>query len=41
MKKIIANQNDAGQRLDKFLEKAVPSLPKTLLYKSIRKKELR
>ncbi len=41
MKKIIANQNDAGQRLDKFLEKAVPSLPKTLLYKSIRKKRIK
>lgn len=41
MKKITANQNDAGQRLDKFLEKVIPSIPKALLYKSIRKKRVK
>lgn len=33
--------NDAGQRLDKFLSKALPSLPPALLYKYIRKKRIK
>ena len=33
--------NDAGQRADKFLMKACPSLPKSLLYKTFRKKDVR
>lgn len=33
--------NDAGQRLDKFLSKAVKRLPKSLLYKSIRLKRIK
>ncbi len=33
--------NDAGQRLDKFLSKSFPNLPKSMLYKSIRKKDIK
>lgn len=32
------NKNDAGQRLDKFLQKRFKTLPKSLMYKYIRKK---
>ena len=41
MRELIVNQNDAGQRLDKFLTKAVPLLPQSLLYKSIRTKRIK
>ncbi len=41
MRTITIGQNDAGQRLDKFLQKCLPSLPKSLLYKSIRKKRIK
>lgn len=41
MKELIINGNDAGQRLDKFLTKAVPLLPQPLLYKSIRLKRIK
>ncbi len=34
-------ENDAGQRLDKFLLKTVKRLPKSLLYKSIRTKRIK
>ncbi len=34
-------KNDAGQRLDKFLTKALPNLPKTLMYKFIRTKKIK
>ncbi len=34
-------KNDAGQRLDKFLQKAVPTLPQSLLYKSVRTKKIK
>ena len=33
MKSFIINSNDAGQRISKFVEKTVPSLPTGLLYK--------
>ncbi len=33
--------NDAGQRADKFLVKACPKLPKNLLYKAFRKKDIK
>ncbi len=33
MKEFTINANDAGQRVDKFLTKAVPLLPQNLLYK--------
>ncbi len=36
MKQFTVKDIDAGQRLDKFVTKAVPLLPKSLLYKSIR-----
>lgn len=41
MKEIIVNKNDAGQRLDKFLTKCLPSLPKSLMYKFIRTKKIK
>lgn len=41
MKSFIIKENDAGQRLDKFLTKAVPRLPKNLLYKYIRLKRIK
>lgn len=41
MREFIINENDAGQRLDKFLSKAVPLLAKSLLYKSIRIKRIK
>ena len=41
MKEFNINQNDAGQRVDKFLTKAVPKLPKNLLYKYIRLKRIK
>ncbi len=41
MKKFIINKNDSGQRLDKFLSKAVPLLPKSLLNKYIRLKRIK
>lgn len=37
MKEISINQNDAGQRLDKFLTKSMPCLPQSMLYKGLRK----
>lgn len=41
MKEFVIRANDAGQRLDKFLQKAVKSLPQTLLYKYIRIKRIK
>lgn len=41
MKKLIVNANDAGQRVDKFIQKAFPTLPKTLMYKAFRKKDIK
>ncbi|WP_195276458.1 RluA family pseudouridine synthase [Anaerotruncus rubiinfantis] len=41
MKEFLIKQNDAGQRLDKFLTKAVPLLPQALLYKYIRLKRIK
>lgn len=41
MRTITVNQNDAGQRLDKFLLKLMPDMPKSLLYKLIRKKDIK
>ncbi len=34
-------ENDAGQRLDKFLLKAIKSLPPSLLYKAVRTKKIK
>ena len=41
MKEFTINKNDAGQRVDKFITKAVPSLPKNLIYKYIRIKRIK
>ncbi len=41
MRELTINKNDAGQRLDKFLTKYMPSLPSSMLYKSLRKKCVR
>lgn len=41
MRKLTVGKNDAGQRLDKFLTKAVKGLPMSLLYKDIRTKKIK
>ncbi|MFI3325828.1 MAG: RluA family pseudouridine synthase [Clostridia bacterium] len=42
MKKTIEiNKNDAGQRIDKFMAKNFPNLPMSMLYKAIRKKDVK
>ncbi|MCL2857388.1 MAG: RluA family pseudouridine synthase [Oscillospiraceae bacterium] len=41
MKSFTVGKNDAGQRLDKFLSKAAPGLPGSLLYKGIRRKNIK
>lgn len=41
MKSFIINKNDSGQRLDKFVSKVAPLLPKSLMYKYIRLKRIK
>ena len=41
MREIIIEKNDAGQRLDKFLTKAVKGLPQSMMYKLIRTKKIK
>lgn len=41
MRILTVNRNDAGQRLDKFLSKAVKGLPMSLMYKFIRTKKIK
>ncbi len=41
MKEITVKQNDSGQRLDRFVGKAVPLLPEALLQKYIRLKRIK
>lgn len=41
MKEFIITKNDSGQRLDKFLRKALPSLPAGMLYKFLRTKKIK
>ena len=41
MKELRVNPNDAGQRLDRFVSKAVPLLPESLLQKYIRLKRIK
>ena len=41
MKILTIGTNDAGQRLDKFLSKAVKAMPPSLMYKSIRTKKIK
>lgn len=37
MKTVTISKNDSAQRLDKFLTKYLPNMPKSMLYKSLRK----
>ena len=41
MKELTVQKNDAGQRLDRFVGKAVPLLPESLLQKYIRLKRIK
>lgn len=41
MKILTVSKNDSGQRLDKYLLKVFPKLPKSLMYKEIRKKNIK
>ncbi|MBO5312916.1 MAG: RluA family pseudouridine synthase [Clostridia bacterium] len=41
MREFIINSNDAGQRLDKFVLKAVKGIPVSLMYKAIRTKKIK
>ncbi len=41
MKSFTIEKNDANQRLDKYLTKSFPNLPKTLMYKYIRIKRIK
>lgn len=41
MKQFTITENDANQRLDKFLSKAAPKLPASMMYKAIRKKDIK
>ena len=41
MKELKINKNDAGQRVDKFLMKTFKNLPASLMYKAIRKKDIK
>lgn len=38
MRELVIKKNDSGQRLDKFLQKNFKTLPKSLMYKYLRKK---
>jgi len=41
LKTVTVGKNDAGQRLDRFLQKAFPSLPASVIQKSIRTKRIK
>ena len=41
MEQFVINENDSGQRVDKFISKAMPDLPKSMMYKLIRKKDIK
>ena len=41
MRELKIGKNDAGQRLDKFLSKAVRGMPMSMMYKSIRTKKIK
>lgn len=38
---VTIGKNDSGQRVDKFLTKSYPNLPQSMLYKAIRKKDIK
>lgn len=41
MKSVTIKKNDAGQRVDKFLQKKYCTLPKSMMFKQIRKKNIK
>ncbi len=41
MREFVINKNDSGQRLDKYISKAFPLIPKSLMYKYIRSKRIK
>lgn len=41
MREMVIKKNDAGQRLDKFITKSLPSMPVSLMYKAIRTKKIK
>ena len=41
MRTVILGKNDGGQRLDKYMSKAFPSMPQPMIYKYLRKKCVR
>lgn len=41
MRILHVGENDAGQRMDKFLQKALPRLPVSLMYKYLRQKRIK
>lgn len=41
MKSFVVGKNDAGKRLDKFIQKAMPTLPSSLMYRYIRTKHIK
>ncbi len=41
MKQLTITKNDAGQRVDKFLTKAFPRMPVSMMYKYIRQKDIK
>ena len=41
MQTVIIGKNDAGSRLDSFLVKTYPNLPSSMMYKAIRKKDIK
>lgn len=41
MLEVQINENDAGQRLDRFLAKTFPNLKKSVLYKAVRNKKIK
>ena len=40
MKEVIIQENDAGQRLDKYLKKYLNQAPSSFIYKMLRKKNI-
>ena len=41
MREFLINENDAGQRLDKFVQKTVRGIPISLMYKAIRTNKIK
>lgn len=41
MKEFLISKNDSGQRADKFIAKALPDLPKSMMYRLFRKKDVK